>query len=356
MRHRPFLDSGFRRNDDAPARSKPLKHRYNSTLFRFTETPFPLMLVLRGFSRSAPRSTALTIGNFDGVHLGHRALLARLRVVAAEEQLLPAALTFEPHPREFFAPESAPARLSTLREKLEMLSEEGVALTSVCHFNARFAALSATDFIEKILIGSLKVGHLIIGDDFHFGARRAGNFAMLCAAGEQYGFRVERMDSVLVAGERASSSAVRAALAAGEMEHAARLLGRPYSIDGRVVHGDKVGRRLGFATANIRIKHDNPPLTGVFAVEVHGLADGPHQGVANLGIRPSANRGDCPLLEVHLFDFNADIYGAHLNVRFVHKLRNERHFPNFEALKVQITQDVCNVKEFFHHRDAEAQR
>ena len=153
----------------------------------------------------------------------------------------------------------------------------------------------------------------------------------------------------MVDGERASSSAVRSALAAGEMEHAARLLGRPYSIDGRVVHGDKVGRSLGFATANIRIKHDHPPLTGVFAVEVRGLPDGPHRGVANLGIRPSANQLARPLLEVHLFDFDADIYGTHLNVRFVHKLRSEKRFPTFTALQAQIARDVASARQYFKH-------
>ena len=193
-----------------------------------------------------------------------------LKATAESENLLPAVLTFEPHPREFFAPESAPARLSTLREKLELIADEGVALTWVCHFNARFAALSAEEFIERILVGSLRVKHLIIGDDFRFGAGRRGNFALLREAGERYGFQLEAMDSVTVEGERASSSAVRDALAEGRIEHAARLLGRPYSIDGRVVHGDKIGRQLGFATANIRIKHDKPPLLGVFAVEVTG--------------------------------------------------------------------------------------
>lgn len=307
------------------------------------------MLVYRGFSRPAPHATALTIGNFDGVHLGHRALLARLCAVAERERLLPAVLTFEPHPREFFAPESAPARLSTLREKLEILAEEGIALTCACHFNAQLASLTARQFIERILVATLKTGHLIIGDDFRFGANREGNFAMLCEAGKQHGFQVERMDSVLVEGERASSSAVRAALAAGEMEHAARLLGRPYSIDGRVVHGNKVGRELGFATANLRVKHNNPPLLGVFAVEVHGLAKGPHYGVANLGVRPSVTEAAHPLLEVHLLDFGDTIYGAHLNVRFLHKLRSETRFPNFEALKAQIAQDVDSARQYFKH-------
>ena len=307
------------------------------------------MLVLRGFSCPAPQATALTIGNFDGVHLGHRALLARLIAVANARDLLPAALTFEPHPREFFAPESAPVRLSTLREKLEMLAETGVALTNVCRFNTEFAHLDAEDFIERLLIEHLRVKHLIVGDDFRFGAKRRGNFALLQEAGRQHGFAVEALPSVVIDDTRVSSSAVRSALAAGEMEHAARLLGRPYSIDGRVVHGDKVGRSLGFATANIRIKHDNPPLTGVFAVEVRGLPDGPHRGVANLGIRPSANQLARPLLEVHLFDFDADIYGTHLNVRFVHKLRSEKRFPTFTALQAQIARDVASARQYFKH-------
>lgn len=305
------------------------------------------MLVYRGFSHVAPKATVLTIGNFDGVHLGHRALLERLTDAAKHENLTPTVLTFEPHPREYFAPDSAPARLSTLREKLEMIADAGVEMAYVGHFNARFAALSAEEFVERILVGCLRVKHLIIGDDFCFGAGRRGDFEILKQSGEHFGFLVDAMGCITLNGERASSSAVRDALAGGRMEHAARLLGRPYSIDGRVVHGEKMGRQLGFATANIRIKHDKPPLTGVFAVEVHGLADGPHRGVANLGIRPSANQVARPLLEVHLFDFSRDIYGAHLNVRFVHKIRDEARFPNLEALKAQIALDAESAKTHF---------
>lgn len=311
------------------------------------------MLVYRGFSQTAPAATALTIGNFDGVHVGHRALLARLKTAAVRQQLLPAALSFEPHPREFFARESAPARLSTLREKLELIADEGVELAYVCHFNARFAALSAEEFIERILVGSARVKHLIIGDDFSFGAGRRGNFALLREAGEALGFQVEAMDSVTLDGERASSSAVRDALAAGRLEHAARLLGRPYSIDGRVVHGDQVGRQLGFATANIRIKHERPPLLGVFAVEVRGVDGLTLKGVANLGFRPSVKHVLQPLLETHLFDFSRDIYGSHLNIRFLHKLRDEMKFPSFDALKAQIASDVREAKIYF---TAKAQR
>lgn len=305
------------------------------------------MLVYRGFAQTAPSATVLTIGNFDGVHLGHRALLARLTAAAAKAGLPAAVLTFEPHPREFFAPHSPPSRLSTLREKLELIADDGVDLAYVCHFNARFAAFAPEEFIERVLVGALRVRHLIVGDDFRFGARRAGNFALLREAGAHLGFQVEAMESVTLNGERASSSAVRDALQEGRLEHAARLLGRPYSIDGRVVHGDKMGRQLGFATANIRIKHERPPLQGVFAVEVKGLPGGPHRGAANLGYRPSANQVVRPLLEVHLFDFSADIYGAHLNVRFLHKLRDEVKFPDFNALKAQIASDVEAAKAYF---------
>lgn len=314
------------------------------------------MLVFRGISQPAPSATVLTIGNFDGVHLGHRALLARLCAVAGETGLPPAVLTFEPHPREFFAPESAPTRLSTLREKLELIAEDGVELAFVCRFNRTFAALSADRFIEDVLVGALRVRHLIVGDDFRFGARRAGDFALLQQAGETFGFRVEATPSVVDGGVRISSSAVRDALWAGELERAAELLGRPYVIDGRVVHGDKVGRQLGYATANIRMKHDRPPLLGVFAVEVTGLGGRPLPGVANLGYRPTANAVVRPILEVHLLDFADDIYGAHLTVRFLHKIRDEMKFPGFDALKAQIARDVDAALDYFHRRDAEVQR
>ena len=307
------------------------------------------MLVLRGFSCPAPQATALTIGNFDGVHLGHRALLARLIAVANARDLLPAALTFEPHPREFFAPESAPVRLSTLREKLEMLAETGVALTNVCRFNTEFAHLDAEDFIERLLIEHLRVKHLIVGDDFRFGAKRRGNFALLQEAGRQHGFAVEALPSVVIDDTRVSSSAVRAALAEGRMDAAARFLGRPYVIDGRVVRGRQLGRQLGVPTANIRIKRARPPLTGVYAVDVLGLDGGPHQGIANIGFRPSVDQGSAPLLEIHLFNFDADIYGAHLSVRFLHKLREERKFPDVQALKTQIFQDIDSAKSYFKH-------
>ena len=304
------------------------------------------MRVFRGHSRPVPAPVALAVGNFDGVHLGHAELLRRLADAASRRALVPTVLSFEPHPREFFAPDAAPARLSTLREKLELLSEAGVEQTMICPFNAAFAALSADEFIEQVLVGALRVGHLIVGDDFRFGRGRTGDFALLQADGQRHGFTVEAMGSVTVDGERVSSSGVRRALAAGDMERAARLLGRPYVIDGQVTHGQKLGRQIGFATANLRIKHNPLPMTGVFAVEVGGLGETPLPGVANLGIRPTVG-GTRPLLEAHLFDFARDIYGAHISVRFVHKLRDEQRFPNFDALKAQIAADAAAARAFF---------
>ena len=309
------------------------------------------MRVFRGFSRPAPGPTALAIGNFDGVHRGHRALLAHLCDTARAVALPPAVLTFEPHPREFFSPASAPARLTTLREKIELLADAGVEQITVCRFDAAFAALSADEFVERVLVRGLRARHLIVGDDFRFGRGRAGDFASLRAAGARHGFAVEAMGSVTVDGERASSSGVRRALAAGDMEHAARLLGRPYVIDGQVTRGQQLGRQWGFPTANLRIKHNPLPMTGVFAVEVGGLGVRPLPGVANLGVRPTVD-GTRPLLEVHLFDFDRDIYGAHISVRFVHKLRDERRFPDFDALKAQIAADATEARLFFLRRGA----
>jgi len=304
------------------------------------------MRVFRGHSRPVPAPVVLAIGNFDGVHLGHVALVRQLVAAANRLQLAPTVLTFEPHPREFFAPDSAPARLTTFREKLELLGDLGVRQTMVCPFNAAFAGLSADAFIEQVLVRGLQIRHLIIGDDFRFGRGRVGDFALLQAAGQRLGFTVEAMQSVMVDANRVSSSGVRQALAAGDMEGAAKMLGRPYIMDGQVAHGDKIGRQLGFATANIRIRHNPLPMAGVFAVEVSGLGDRPLPGVANLGIRPTVG-GTRPLLEVHLFDFDRDIYGAHISVRFVHKLRNEQRFPNFDALKAQIAADAVAARAFF---------
>lgn len=298
------------------------------------------MQVFRGIPERAAGPSVLTIGNFDGLHLGHQALLKLLTDKARVLGLPAVVLTFEPHPREYFAPADAPARLASLREKLLLLAASGVERTHVCRFDARFAAQSAQSFIDDGLVRGLGTRHLFIGDDFRFGAKRQGDFAMLQAAGQAQGFGVESMPTLEVGGERVSSSAVRAALAADDLERAARLLGRPYSIAGRVIHGDKLGRHLGYPTANVQLKHRRPALGGVFAVVVEGLAECPVGGVANIGIRPTATDAARPRLEVHLFDWNQDCYDAHLRVHFLHKLRDEQKFESLEALTAQIRRDA----------------
>jgi riboflavin kinase/FMN adenylyltransferase len=294
---------------------------------------------------------AVTIGNFDGLHLGHQAMLTRLLDVARARDLPSCVLSFEPHPREFFAPAQAPARLSSLREKAEMLRSRGIDRLHVFRFNRAFSSLSADQFIEQVLVRTLQARYVLVGDDFRFGAKRAGDFALLERAGRQFGFDAEFLPTVEVAGERSSSTAVRAALAAGELEHAARLLGRPYSISGRVVHGDKLGRDIGFPTANIQLKHNRPPLLGIFAVELYGLNGQPLPGVASLGVRPTVKGADAaPVLEVHLFDFNADIYNRRVRVDFLHKLRDEEKYPDLPSLVAQIGRDVDNAKRFLAQR------
>jgi len=305
------------------------------------------MRVFRGIPERADTATVLTIGNFDGVHLGHQALLKLLTDKARSLGLPAVVLTFEPHPREYFSPIDAPARLASLREKLLLLDAAGVDRTYVCRFDARFAAQPAQAFIDDTLVRGLAVRHLFIGDDFCFGARRQGDFAMLQTAGEQHGFGVESMPTLSVQNERVSSSAVREALADDDLSHAARLLGRPYSIAGRVSHGDKIGRQLGFPTANIQMKHRRPALTGVYAVSVEGLAGQRIAGVANIGVRPTATSSGRARLEVHLFDWTESCYGAHIRVHFLHKLRAERKFESLDALRAQIALDAETARQWF---------
>lgn len=302
------------------------------------------MQVLRGIPEQARQPSVLTIGNFDGVHRGHQALLKLLTDKARALGLPAVVLTFEPHPREYFAPEAAPARLASLREKLLLLAACGVDRVHVCRFDARFAQQPPQAFIDDLLVRGLNVRHLFIGDDFRFGAKRAGDFAMLQAAGRERGFGVESMATLDVDGERVSSSAVRAALDEGDMAHAERLLGRPYSIAGRVIHGDKIGRRIGYPTANIQMKHRKPPFTGVYAVRVEGLADGLVDGVASMGIRPTVTDAGRLRLEVHLFDWTRDCYGAHLRVHFLHRLRGEAKFDSLDALTAQIRRDDADAR------------
>jgi riboflavin kinase / FMN adenylyltransferase len=293
----------------------------------------------------ASRPQAVTIGNFDGIHLGHQAMLGRLTARAASLGALPAVLTFEPHPREIFTPDSAPTRLTSLREKLEILRGLGVAHVHVCRFTKPFAALSPEDFVKRILVQGLNARYVLVGDDFRFGARRAGDFALLKQLGETYGFEAEALHTVEAAGQRASSTAVREALAGGDMAMAAQLLGRPYSISGRVVGGDQLGRKIGYPTANIQLKHNKPPVKGIFAVRVQGLADGADwPGVASLGTRPTVHTNGRPTLEVHLFNFNQSIYRQHLRVEFLHKLRDEAKFPDLDTLIAQIDRDAQQAR------------
>lgn len=304
------------------------------------------MRITHGF-RSLGTPHAVTIGNFDGLHLGHQAMLARLRDVARARGLPTCVMSFEPHPREFFAPDQAPARLSSLREKAEYLQQFGIDRLHVFRFDRTFAALPAETFVEQVLEHTLQARYVLVGDDFRYGAKRGGDFTSLQVSGPQFGFDPEFLPTVKVAGERASSTAVRAALAAGDMDHAARLLGRPYSISGRVVHGDKLGRDIGFPTANIQLKHNRPPLMGIFAVEVCGLNGEILPGAASLGKRPTVKSPEAtPVLEVHLLDFDREIYGRRMRIDFLHKLRDEEKYPDLNSLVAQIRLDVDNARYF----------
>ena len=308
------------------------------------------MLIFRGLHPSVAQPVALTIGNFDGVHLGHQALLEQLRAAARARALPAAVMVFEPHPREFFTPQQAPTRLTNMREKLELFAALGMDRVHVCRFNARFAQMSAADFIHA-LHEKLSSRFVLIGDDFRFGSKRAGDFALMEKIGSQHGFEVQAMHSVLHGGVRISSTAVRTALAEGNMRVAQSYLGRPYSISGRVEHGDGMGKRLGFPTANIQLKHNRPPVSGIFVVRVQGDDMPPMQGVASLGVRPTMRTDGRPVLEVHVFDFVRQIYNKHMRVDFLHKLRDEEKYPDVETLTRQIALDVQNAKQWFMEHD-----
>jgi riboflavin kinase/FMN adenylyltransferase len=305
--------------------------------------------VFRGIPERARAATALTIGNFDGVHRGHQVLIGKLRDAAAGFGLPAAVMTFEPHPREFFAKADAPTRLSSLREKLELLESFGVDRVYVRRFDSEFAAVSPQAFVEEVLVRGLGTRWLAVGDDFRFGAKRAGDFAMLQAASAEFGFRLETLPTVQVDGHRVSSSAVREALARGDLQTAEKLLGRTYGISGRVVQGDRLGRELGFPTANVQLKHNRPPLTGIYAVEVCGLGPKALPGAASLGVRPTINDAGRATLEVYLLDFDHDIYGKHVRVDFLKKIRDEEKYAGLDALKAQIARDVEAVRQVFVH-------
>jgi riboflavin kinase / FMN adenylyltransferase len=338
------------------------------------------MKVFRGFGRakgsqdgSPAVGCALTIGNFDGVHRGHQAMIALLKNEAAHRGVPSCVMTFEPHPRDYFAaragkPDLAPARIATLRDKLTELERCGVDQVVVLPFNSRLASLPAQAFISDVLVRGLGVQYVLVGDDFRFGAQRVGDYALLDAAGDAQGFDVARMQSYEVHGLRVSSSAVRAALADGQMEDAAKLLGRPYSISGHVVHGRKLGRELGissaypqgFRTLNLRFSSRahawKPAASGIFAVQVRGLTPSPLHGVANLGIRPSLDPDDVNggrvLLETHCLDWPTGLgldagYGKIIRVELLHKLHDELTYNGLDALTQGIAQDCLDARAFF---------
>lgn len=300
------------------------------------------MQIFRHIPAVADVPVALAIGNFDGMHRGHRAIMDELCMRANALGLAPSVMTFEPHPREFFAPDAAPARLTSLREKLELLEEAGVERVYLCRFDRAFSAITAQGFMQDIL-RRMDTQLILVGEDFRFGADRVGDIALL----RNSGFAVGSVPDVTVDGERVSSTAIRHALAAGDLTRAARLLGRPYSLSGHVAHGDKLGRELGYPTANVHMLHERPPLFGIYAVKLAGVADEALPGVASLGVRPTMKEAGKPTLEVHLFDFERDIYGLHVRVQFLKKLRDEEKFPDLEALTRQIAIDEKMARDYF---------
>ena len=329
------------------------------------------MKVFRGYQHPQQAAhCALTIGNFDGVHRGHQAMLALLKNEAQHRGVPSCVMSFEPHPRDYFAkaarkPELAPARIATLRDKLTELARCGIDQCVVLPFNAALAAQPAEAFIQDVLVRGLGVKYVLVGDDFRFGAKRQGDYAMLDAAGERLGFDVARMNSYEVHGMRVSSSAVREALAQGRMDRVASLLGRPYSVSGHVVHGRKLGRDLGFRTLNLRFSHWKPAAGGIFAVQVHGLGEKPLPGVANLGIRPSLDPSDVNggrvLLETHCLEWPAALgpegaYGKIIRVELLHKLHDELKYDSLESLKTGIAKDCDEARAFFASMHTETSR
>ena len=313
------------------------------------------MNVFRGSTPfSAGPACALTIGNFDGVHRGHRALLKELVAGVRERGLDSCVLTFEPHPKEFFSPEQAPPRILNLRDKLAALAKLGIDRVVVEHFNSAFARLSPEEFVSEIIVKRLNTKWILIGDDFCYGAKRAGNFASLKAAGEKYGFEVSSIQTILEDGERISSSALRTALANGNMKQAEKLLGRPYGISGHVIHGQQLGRQLGFPTLNLAVAnhlhHRKPATTGIFTAQVLGLGDKPLPGVASLGVRPTVEDKGRVLLETHIFDYQQDVYGKIITVELLEKIRDEEKYDDLDTLTHAIAQDAKQARNYFQKK------
>ena len=302
------------------------------------------MRVFRGLPPAADQPVALTIGTFDGIHRGHQAMLSRLIEAASDLALAPAVLTFDPYPREFFARDSAPPRLTSLRTRINRFAAHGVEHVYIARFNRALAGLAPQEFVDDVLVRRLGVRWVLVGEDFRFGRARAGDIDTLRQSART--FSVETMQTVEIAGGRASSTAVRQALGAGDIETASELLGHAYTMTGRVAHGKKLGRSLGFPTANIPLRY-RPAITGIFAVRVHGLGGAALPAVASIGVRPTVDAGSQPLLEVFILDFNEQIYGRRITVEFLHKFRDEERYANLDLLVAQIRADVAQAREYF---------
>ena len=307
------------------------------------------MRLIRGLSHLEPfnNGCVLTIGNFDGLHSGHRAVIKKLAERGEALNLPAVIMIFEPQPLEYFLGDNAPSRLMRLREKVIEFAKLPVDNLLIVRFNRYLANCDAEQFIDDILIKKLNVKHLVIGDDFHFGKARRGNFAMLREKGKAYGFNVEDTGSCQFEGLRVSSTLIRDALGAGDLARAERLLGHCYSVCGRVAHGDKRGRTIGYPTANIIMFRKNTPVSGVFAITMTGIDDLEFEGIANVGTRPTVDGGSRVILEAHLFDFNKEIYGRYVEVHFKQKIRDEMCFQSLEQLKAQIEKDVVETKKIF---------
>ncbi len=288
------------------------------------------------------------------MHRGHRALLKQLVDGAKERGLVSCVMTFEPHPKEFFSPEQAPPRIFNLRDKLAAMADLGIDRVVVEHFNAAFARLSPAEFVSEIIVKRLNAKWILIGDDFCYGAKRAGNFASLQAAGEKYGFEVSSIHTILEDGERISSSALRTALANGDMEQAEKLLGRPYGISGHVIHGQQLGRQLGFPTLNLAVAnhlhHRKPATSGIFTAQVLGLGPKPLPAVASLGVRPTVEDAGRVLLETHIFDFQQDVYGKIITVELLEKIRDEAKYDDLDTLTKAIAADAMHARNYFQKK------
>lgn len=311
------------------------------------------MKIFRGLPKDAfSRPCALAIGNFDGVHRGHKALLDHVRQAAKHRALISAVLTFNPHPRQYFAvkagrPDDAPTTISSLRSKLKTLSSTCIDRAILLRFNDAIVGMTPEDFIETILVRGLNVKWIVVGEAFHFAKNREGTTDDLVAAGEKYGFEVEVMPTVTDQNRRISSSVIRDALKHDDFALAEKLLGMPYYISGHIIHGDKRGHSLGFPTTNLPMRHFNPILSGVYITCVHGLAETPLPAVSIIGTRPSVDETPRIVLETHLLDFDKNCYGHLIHVEFLKKLRDNRKFPGLPALIEAIKNDVKTAKTFF---------